>query len=239
MPTTFAQLMLFVTMLTPGLVYTLKRERSAPSRTLSAFRETAEILLVSVIANMAALLLLSVCRVLLPGHTPDVGEIVRGSGDYVRSHYRLLALWAGGLLAASTLLAFLAADGRLLNAAARSLRRPRRTPSDAFASAWWSLFQEEHDGPVHVGCHLDDGSYVAGMLRSFNRDSNDTADRELTLTGPITYRAPGSTQAQILDGVGAAAVSARRITLMTVGFLAGAEPTPVPEPTNTSVPSLP
>jgi Family of unknown function (DUF6338) len=97
--------------------------------------------------------------------------------------------------------------------------RPAAGEHQAYLSAWWLLFTANPDSRIHVGCLLDDGSYVAGILRSFNQASDDVQDRELMLTGPISYRVPGAPQTTELPGVGAAAVNARRLQLIMVSCL--------------------
>jgi hypothetical protein len=69
---------------------------------------------------------------------------------------------------------------------------------------------------------LDDGSYLGGWVLTYSPDSDETADRELTLSGPVTYRSPTGQEAMDL-GVSAVAVSARRIQYLTVSYL---EPEP-------------
>ncbi|SFQ31841.1 hypothetical protein SAMN05421810_10695 [Amycolatopsis arida] len=90
---------------------------------------------------------------------------------------------------------------------------------EAHISAWTMLFTEHPGATVLVGVVLDDGSYVTGTLLSFSRMREDVADREITLRAPIGYRAPGERTLTELPDVGAAAISARTITLLTVSYL--------------------
>jgi hypothetical protein len=89
---------------------------------------------------------------------------------------------------------------------------------EAYLSGWSLLFSEHPGARLHIGCLLDDGSYVAGRLRSFSRAAEDVEDRELTLTGPILYRASNGQTTSPLPDVGAAAVSARHLVLLTVSY---------------------
>ena len=85
-------------------------------------------------------------------------------------------------------------------------------------SAWWRLFHDNPGSRIYVGCTLDDGSYVSGFLNSYSKVGTEHADRELTLRAPITYRPPQDSDAVQLDNVGAVAISARHIMLMTVTY---------------------
>jgi len=86
-------------------------------------------------------------------------------------------------------------------------------------SAWWRLFHQHDDSLIHVGCHLDDGSFVSGWLLSYAADYEESGDRELTLSAPVFFRPAGAPDGVNLDGVGAVAVSARRIVSLLVSYV--------------------
>lgn len=70
---------------------------------------------------------------------------------------------------------------------------------------------------MHVG--LEDGTYLGGWVNSYSPDSDETADPELTLAGPITFR--GSEDDEPSDlGVSAVSISARRPSYLTVTYVA-------------------
>lgn len=214
MPTTLVGLLVFLVLLVPGFAYTLRRERVASSRDLSVFRETVELAFVSVVADAVVLLLFAGARALWPGSTPDAPQLLRDPGHYAIDHLGLVAAWGGGMLAVAAALAALAAGPPL---------RRRQREHEAYASAWTLLFNEHPGARIYVGCLLDDGSYVNGRLRTYSRASEDGQDRDLTLTGPISYRGPDETHAAVLPDVGAAAVSARRLKLLTVSYQTAAQ----------------
>jgi hypothetical protein len=211
-PTTLVGLLVFLVLLVPGFAYTLRRERVASSRDVSVFRETVELAFVSVVADAVVLLLFAGARALFPSLTPDPRQLLRDPGRYGLDHLGLVAAWGGGLLVVAAALATLAAGPPF---------RRRKREHEAYASAWTLLFSEHPGARIYVGCLLDDGSYVTGRLRTYSRASEDDEDRDLTLTGPISYRGPGDTNAAVLPDVGAAAISARRLTLLTVSYQTG------------------
>jgi hypothetical protein len=222
MPSTLFGLLLFIVLLAPGSAYTLRRERVSSQQSLSAFRETVQLVFASVLADAAVLCAFAFLRTLAPAMTPDAGRLIRSPRVYATTHYQLVAIWATGLLATAILLAWTAAGGRVRRTALRLLTAgtPGTRPSHpAYLSAWWLMFAEHPGKRIHVGCLLEDGSYVAGRLWSFSRSADDHPDRELTIMGPVTYRPAHASESRELPNVSAAAVSARRITLLTVSYL--------------------
>lgn len=72
---------------------------------------------------------------------------------------------------------------------------------------------------MHVGCTLDNGSYISGRLHSFSQVAEDTADRDLVLRPPIKIRPPGATDAQEVQRVSRMTITARHIITMTVTYV--------------------
>ncbi|KPC86244.1 hypothetical protein ADL35_12210 [Streptomyces sp. NRRL WC-3753] len=211
MPSTFTGLVLLVVALLPGLAYTAVRERGRSERRVSVFRETGAMVFASAVSDLTVLGVFAVVRTVWPSATPDTGRLVREGGGYAQAHYAQLALWGVGLLAVACVLAAVAgrwAPGR---------------PHPAVMSAWWVLFEHWHPGKRdHLGCLLEDGSYIEGVRASFNTSSEDSPDRDLVLVQPIRYRPPGAAEARPYDA-DAVCVSARRIVAMFVSYLPARE----------------
>lgn len=214
MPSTLLGLAIFVICLAPGLAFIMARQRVAPQQTVSALRETAQLVCVSLVADVAVLAVFGVVRSVWPEHTPDVGRLVRQPGEYLRESYVSVAWWTVGLLAAATLLTWVAGSGRLL----RLVRLPASAPHESATSAWWLLFQDKPGRRVHLGCVLDDGSYVSGWLASYNTSINESGDRDLTLAAPIRFRAKGAREATELADTSAVIISARTVALLFVSY---------------------
>ncbi|MCP2167297.1 DUF6338 family protein [Goodfellowiella coeruleoviolacea] len=214
MPSTLLGLAIFVICLAPGLAFIVARQRIAPQQTVSALRETAQLVCVSLVADVAVLALFGVLRSVWPEHTPDVGRLVRQPGEYLRESYLSVAWWTVGLLVLATLLTWLAGSGRLR----RLVRLPPVAPHESASSAWWLLFQDRPGRRVHLGCVLEDGSYVSGWLASYNTSINETGDRDLTLAAPIRYRAKDAREATELADTSAVVVSARQVALLFVSY---------------------
>jgi len=219
-PSSLVGVVIFVALLAPGFVYTLRSDPHAPQRQFSIFRESVALIFVSIVCDAIAVALFAVIRCWLPDRTPDVGLLVRDTALYSRFHYASLVLWGTGILIVACLIAYASATpatyrlARRMPLAGRFLP-PRRHAS--YQSGWMSLFHL-HALPVHIRCSLDDGSEIAGTLLSANRLESDTADRDLTLKAPITYRPPGAEE-KVLPNVNAVSVSARNIRLLFVTAL--------------------
>ncbi|MFI6853938.1 DUF6338 family protein [Streptomyces sp. NPDC050416] len=211
MPTTITGLILLVVLLLPGLTFVIVRERQGSERRPTPFRETGTVVFCSVLTELAVLVAFAVLRGVMPGHTPDVGRLVREGTPYAQVHYVELFWWAGGLLSAACALAAVAAA------------MTAGVPHSSAMSAWWVMFHKWFPGedPL-VGCVLEDGSYIEGRLASFNVSSDDLSDRDLVLVEPLKYRAPGALETRDLPW-GSACVSARRIVTMFVSYPPAAE----------------
>jgi len=225
MPTTLTGLLLLVVILLPGITYVAIRERNTPEQRRSAFRETATVATISILANIVALGIFALVRILLPNMTPDIGEMVDDTESYVRESYASVTLWSLAVFALAVVLAALAANTVGGNAGHPSTM-----------SAWWMLFRRYNPEKFrHVGCFLDDGSWVEGRLASFNKSADDTPDRELILVEPIKFAFARKDRATPYPA-NAVCISARRIVTMFVSYMPSAvEQGPSP-PTERSFP---
>jgi hypothetical protein len=221
MPTTLTGLLLFVVLLLPGFAYAIGKEQHSVAHRPTPFRETAAVVAASVIFNISVLVIFAIVRALWPAITPDVGALVRDPGIYLRgghgriAHYGLVSIWAIGLLALASLFAYTA-----------TLPSIRRTvggvlgpyPGDSDASGWWILFEKwEQKRKIHIGCILDDGSFVEGTLGSFSKESDDSPERDLILVQPISYRPTGAATPELYK-CSAACVSASCIMVLFVTY---------------------
>ena len=214
MPTTLLGLLLFVVLLAPGLTYSAYRAASVPVQKPSALRELGGIAIRSVIWDVVAIAALGAARAMAPSHTPDIGALARDPGRYAQDHAAYLFWWGVALLAIACLLGLM---GAKLASWERLPDLLKPTGGVSTDSAWWTLFHENPGKRVYVGVVLDDDTYLGGPVLSYSPDSDETADRELTLTAPIAYRGANNTKPIRLE-VGAVAVSARHIRYLTVTY---------------------
>jgi hypothetical protein len=226
MPTNLLSFVLFVFLIAPGLVaFTWRAFRPTPPATV--LTELAGFIFRSLVCNGLALLVFVGVRAVWPRRTPDVGALVRTPGPYLRDHYALVSTWAVVLLVIACSFAYL---GARLHARAvagsgwLSKLLQKAVPGTAIAMlpAWWELFLAVPDKRCYVACVLDDGTYLAGPLHSFNPTPTESGDRDVTLADPVLYRTGGDKEMRRLGGaagVGAVCVSAGRIQYFSVSFL--------------------
>ncbi|MBA0127287.1 hypothetical protein H0B56_17185 [Haloechinothrix sp. YIM 98757] len=208
MPSTLTGLLLFVVLLLPGFIFATALRRERPEQRPSPLHETAAIALASVLSELIVLGIFAVIHVLAPEWTPNIRQLIAAPQRYLATSYLLMFTWMVILLVAACATAWIAA-----------ILARRRPVHPSGGSAWWLLFETfGRDRDRHVGVMLDDGSYLHGTLSSFNQSEADTADRDLVLMTPITYRPSGAAETTELD-CGAACVSARHIVAMTVAYV--------------------
>lgn len=199
-PSTAVGAALFVVILTPGLLHVLRRERTAPYRAVSPFRETLRVVAVSVASLLAAGLVVAALRSAFPSATVDIGALLRDPNGYAVQHHVRVAWWSLATVALACTAAMAAADPRLLRKAQVLAERPgvrkllgTRDTDIRTGSSWtrvFTMYDDHPQGPgdVIVGALLEDGAYVQGTLSSHSPNPDETADRDLVLKSPITLR---------------------------------------------------
>lgn len=232
-PSDLTGLLLFVILLLPGFAYNSVRARRRPDRQLTALQETVIIVTASLATLAIVGLVFTIIRALLPGVTPDVRAALFTTHAYLQAHYVLTTWWAVGFLAVAILGAMGVAEAQESQwlRESRYLRGLAPPPDPSTQSGWWIAFRPGFDAghEVHVGCTLDDGSYVSGRLRSYSQVAEDTADRDLVLRAPIKVRPRGATDAQEVRNITLMTISARHIVTMAVTYVTRVPP-PQPAP---------
>jgi uncharacterized membrane protein len=245
-PSDLTGLLLFVILLLPGFAYNSVRARRRPDRQLTSLQETVIIVTASLAALVVTGLVFAIIRVLLPGVTPDVRAALFSTHAYLQAHYVRTAWWAVAFLAVAVLGAMGVAEAQESQWLSRSryLRGLAGPPDPSTQSGWWIAFRPGLDAghEVHVGCTLDDGSYVSGRLRSYSQVAEDTADRDLVLRAPIKVRPRGAAEAREVQNVTWMTISARHIVTMAVTYVArdpSSQPAPQQPPAAPASPAQP
>ena len=210
MPTTVLSLAIVGLIVLPGLSYQAGRESRYPTQKVRGFRETASIIFAGVVSVITGLIIFAIIRAVVPSRTPDVGELLRTPGSYIREQLPYLSAWALTVLAISSTSAYF--FGRL---------SPRLPSNIAVESAWWSAFEsipDSNETQVYVDCYLMDDSVLSGYLYSYSVDIEETMDRELCLVAPVGYKAAGSFRPEELEDAGIITVSAARIKFVVVTY---------------------
>jgi len=195
------------------VIFVIQIENQLPAREVSPLRELATVISVGIVCDALVLLLFGIVRAISPSSTPDVGGIERSGMQYVKPHFVSIGWWFVCLLTAACGLAYIL--GRFRPQIAKSIS-PSQIKSN---SAWWEAFHQYPDAYMYVGCLLQDDSYVAGYLKNYSSDVNETADRDLILCAPISYRPAGSDEASPMEDVALVTVSASQLKFLTVTYL--------------------
>lgn len=214
-PTSLSGLFLFLIALLPGFIFLVLREQHRPSRKLSPLRETATVLLVSILSYVPALIAVVVVAFLWPSFNAELGAAFSRPDQYRELHaYRL-----GGTVAA---VVFFGSGV----AALCGWRLVSSKKVDPGASAWWQTLSADGDNAPtatrRVTVFLKDGGSLVGNLKSFSRDAEEHADRDLVLQSPLLYQGPASKEYSELDGA-AIVVSAREVQFFEVLFIDSVE----------------
>ncbi len=196
-PSTPVGVALLLVLIAPGLAYVLRREKVVPTGPRTAFREALQVIFVSVVSLTFVGLLATLARVIAPEHTPNVRGLLRAPGTFFREHHVHLSWWAFGLVTAATIVAWAAADPRVIRKVESAVKqRPIRwltSRSDEDISevtTWWRAFEDlkpAGTGITTVGVLQDNGSYIQGSLVSATAGVLEYDKRELILTAPLRY----------------------------------------------------
>jgi hypothetical protein len=211
MPNTLFALAVLIILVMPGIVFAIQVDNRRPTRDLSSLRELTIITGVGVICDAVVLAIFGIIRALFPEDTPDVGRIERQGSAYVKLHFVSVGWWFLALFLTSCALAY--ALGRFKPEIAGKVASGKI----AFNSAWWEAFHALPETYKYVGCYLHDGTYISGYLATYSTESDETSDRDLALSAPISYRGPNSGDQDLpMDNVGIVIVSAGQLKFLTV-----------------------
>jgi Family of unknown function (DUF6338) len=222
MPTTVAGLLLTVVFALPGYVYHKLSLRLRPERVDTAIQELLRIVFAGVAIDVGSAALIGLATSVFSWRAPNLSRLLVDPVRYSAAHLALVTWWLVAFLAVTigvAVLFGLEPWDRLLPAGWHRRRRDRARRVGDQQSSWWLLFHEHPESTIHVGCALDDGSYVAGRLHSYSKAPVENGDRELSFSGDIFYRAPDDPDGGILPAVNAVSISARRIVLLTVTYI--------------------
>ena len=180
-PSTWLTVVLFLLLVSPGLLFDLLAARRRTGPVESAFHETSRIVLASLGFTAAALAVLALVGAVVPGLLPDPKGLFDPNGAYPVDHWPAVV----GALAAESVLA----HGAVLLVHWRLARRvgTRIRP----VSAWTALFRRDRPKGhrPYVRLRLAGGIVYTGSVLSFTSDL-PLADRELVL-GPPLYSKTG------------------------------------------------
>lgn len=224
MPTEPVAALLYICLLLPGIAFIRTYEGHRPIIKRSAFRETATVIIAStasfVVVFMIHYLLAFFCE---PAKYTLRQFFIDPAVLFLQDSQLFMGIVLLDLMVAVLLGAFLgsAAAMRLRREIQNVWRKIRRRDPEVFErgqSAWNAAFERKPDHVVRVGVHLKSGAWLEGSLDTYTDSGDEKAERALTLTGNIWYRARGGKRTHRLEPHGSVIVQASEVDYLTVGY---------------------
>jgi hypothetical protein len=226
-PSTWLTVVLFLLLVSPGLLFDLLAARRRTGAVESAFHETSRIVLASLGFTVVALAILAAVGAATSGLLPDPKGLLDPDGVYLADHWPTVI----GALAAESVLA----HGAVLLAHWLLVRRNGATIRPV--SAWTALFRR--DLPAghrpYVRLRLTGGIVYTGSVLSFTSDL-PLADRELVLGPPLFSKMGDGTLSALPPGYRRVLIRGAMIETMAVQYrpTAAADPDPGPPGSDSS-----
>jgi hypothetical protein len=207
-PTTLSGIFLFLVALMPGFIFIGVREGHRPTRKLSAFRESATVLVVSVCSYIPFIVIAAAFAFWWPAFNSNLGQALSNPTSYFATHaYR-------SFVGLGTIVILGSAAAALVGRTGSSGKKV-----DPRAPAWWQIFSADGDNAPQairrLSIYLKDGAVLSGALKSYSREAEEHGDRELVLQEPLYFQAAGAEAFAPLDGT-AVIVSAREVQFVEV-----------------------
>jgi hypothetical protein len=209
-PNTVGAFIAFLSLVAPGLVYQLARERRRPTHEETTFRELSRVALTSLMFTFGSSVLLACLRLAWPGPFADPHAWVRRGQSYVDSHLSAVALSLTVEVALACALAFTAAE-------VMSRRSPARISP---FGVWYKVLRDERPAGTRpwIMLHLTDGTELTGLLRHYT-ESEILERQEIAIGGPhMNRRSADGTLSEIGEQFDAAVVRGDQILYMVVRY---------------------
>lgn len=178
-PESIATLLAFLTLVAPGIVYQMVIERRLPSTKESAFREASVVALASLVFTLAALIILTLLRTVVPAAILDISLWVRQGNQYLADSLLIVA--------ASLALQVIIACG--FAAGAALLQTSKSQALISREGAWYKVFLKDRPPGTRPWVHLrlKDKTEFWGELRYYTPE-DDAESREIVLGGSALKR---------------------------------------------------
>jgi len=226
MPSNLTGLLIFVAFFVPGFIYLARSEKFLAARQYSTLREAGVVVSASVAAIGTILAALLLVEAVCPCLAPDFDSLVNDGSAHAKEHYASLALWTIGILAAASLLCFIAASPPSIVSSVAAKAgltgleeyvtdrnvRPIRT-----ISGWDNLFQlHNREGRVLVDIRLINDWVYRGTLLTYSTQIVENSDRSITII-EARELLPGAEDFVDIDG-GAMIVAASQVRTINAFF---------------------
>lgn len=220
MPETLGTLIAFLFLVTPGLAFELMRERRRPQREYTAFRETAVVVVASVVFSGVALVILYGVGSWQRSWLPDPGPLIDDTRRYVEANTRLVTR---ALLIEVVLATALAWFWH------QALRRMGPDGKVSANSAWFEVTSGDGNpggASIVASVSLDGGTTLTGYVRG-NDVTKDGSIQDLVLRNyprPINVRHPNGDQDEVPSDWRYVIIPGSQIRRTTIGLERSATP---------------
>ena len=221
-PSTWLALLLFLFVISPGILFDLLEQRRRARYVESAFQETGRVVFGSIAFTALAVAILLFVRLAVPNWLPDPAGLITGGTAYLAEHY--------GLVFAAIAVELVLAHGA---AVALHFILSAKSGGDTIRSVsiWSSVLKPK---PKHhlvfVRLRLNDGVVYVGQVLHFSADL-PLADREIALTRPLFSKTGTNRLAPMPDAYRFVVIRGADIHTMAVEHRRIAPRTPAAEPT--------
>lgn len=212
-PDSFGAVLGFLYVIAPGLVFDRLRSRQRPTAERSAFRETADVALASLLCAVGAIAVLWLARVFLPRALPDPQSWLTQGSHYLSIHFReavtFFIAWA--------ILAFGIAFG-----AARFMQGDQPAVIEPNTTGWFEVFRRRLPPDTYPMAlvQLEDKSEFVGEVIYYDV-ADFTGNREITLGPPLWRKSPDETELKPLpsaDGWRRVVIPGSRVATVWVRY---------------------
>jgi hypothetical protein len=194
MPSTPIAVLLYVFMLTPGILFLMRAESHRPKSSRSAFRETALVIVVSAFCAGLVGGLSLIFSVPFPQLADGFSSFIRNPTQTFEAHPRQVPVWIGIFLLATSVLGYIAGSEVIYKLLDKLIPKNEKV---FLGSAWQKVLQDdEHD--VIVGIQMKSGAWVQGTFAHHTHTEDDSGDRALVLQGPLSCRNKDATEMEAL-----------------------------------------
>lgn len=184
MPTTPIAVLLYVLMLTPGILFLLRAESHRPRTSRSAFRETALVVIVSAFCAGLVIGLFILLTFPFPQLAEGASKFIRDPSLTLAEHPRQVPLWMGLFFLLTSAIGFIAGGDKIYQTLDRLIPKNERVFQ---GSAWQKiLWDEDHD--MVVGVQMKSGVWIEGLFAHHTHTDDDSGDRALVLQGPLSRK---------------------------------------------------
>lgn len=186
LPSTFVGVLLFLWLVTPGFLFGVLADRRRADAAASAFHETAQVVVASVLFSGLGAALAALAVAVSPARLSLRGLILDGR-VYLGQHAGSAGLFLAVQIVVACLLAW-AADKLQRHLVKKETGQP--APELRTQSAWDPLLgARPAKASTHVWLRLTSGTEFRGKVLGFGHEI-DVDERELILVSPIEVRYP-------------------------------------------------